>query len=419
MIKDTILIAEDAHFMVSVLKKRLQKEFSFKIICVDTMAEAINTADTLGERIFVSILSLTLPDAPDGEVVDAMVARGVPSIVFSGRFEADIRDRMLQKRVVDYIPKEGDSSLNYLFSLLHRISSNKNMTALIVDDSTTSQKHFSIILSQMMISCVAVNSAAEALKLIAEEPERFKLLLVDFHMPETNGLELIHALHKVTNVDNLAIIGISGVNNHFLTAHFLKAGASDFLYKSSSYEEFVCRISLALNKLDQIALLESAATTDFLTKLNNRRSLFEVGKILWGHAKREHASHFSVCMLDIDHFKQINDTHGHDAGDIVLREIANVIKQSFRDSDLVVRYGGEEFCIVLQQVSPKDTTELMNQLRLKIEQMEISVLHEQLKVTVSIGICHELHGSLEEMISAADHSLYQAKAQGRNQVCTL
>jgi len=397
-----------------MLEKRLREEFSFEVRIATSKAEALTIAESEGENIFISLMNLTLPDAPDGEAVDAIIELGIPTIVFSGRFESQIRTRMLQKRVVDYIPKVGRRSLDYLMQLLHRLLANTQIEALIVDDSATSRTHFSNLLSQMLIPNVCVNDAKEAIATISKDPYRYSLLLIDFHMQDTTGLELVHELQNITDTDRMAIIGISGVNDHFLTAQFLKAGSTDFLYKSSSYEEFLCRISQALKNLDHVKALEEAASTDYLTKLKNRRSLFDIGNMLWKQSNRELQPKLHVAMIDMDHFKNINDQHGHEFGDLTLVRMANLLKESFRTSDLIVRYGGEEFCVLLCQSTPEQTQLLMENFRAKVAAQTFQIMNVQIPVTISIGICTEQQSALEDMINLADQRLYAAKAKGRN-----
>lgn len=179
---------------------------------------------------------------------------------------------------------------------------------------------------------------------------------------------------------------------------------------------FASKISIALANVihyQKMISAEEAATTDFLTGLNNRRQLLRLGIPLLAGAHRS-ATPLAVAMLDIDHFKQVNDTYGHDAGDVVLKQIGFLLKERFRRSDIVARYGGEEFCILAPQLESYQAFELFDEFRYALATQAIEVQGHSLAITVSIGVTTVLCDSLDEMISQADNLLYDAKQAGRN-----
>lgn len=179
---------------------------------------------------------------------------------------------------------------------------------------------------------------------------------------------------------------------------------------------FASKISIALANVihyQKMISAEEAATTDFLTGLNNRRQLLRLGIPLLAGAHRNGTS-LAVAMLDIDHFKQVNDTYGHDAGDVVLKHIGTLLKERFRRSDIVARYGGEEFCILAPQLELEQAFELFDEFRYALAMQTVEALKFPLTITVSIGVTTVLCDSLDEMISQADDLLYSAKQAGRN-----
>ena len=183
-------------------------------------------------------------------------------------------------------------------------------------------------------------------------------------------------------------------------------------------EVFAAKIAIALaNALNYQKMIsaEVAATTDFLTGLNNRRQLLRLGIPLLAGACRGGAP-LAVAMLDIDHFKKINDTWGHDAGDEVLKALAAQLKVRFRTSDVIARFGGEEFCIVAPNLDAAAAFVLFDGFRQSLQAMSVTVGTAQLSVTVSIGISTLVNESIDTMISAADALLYKAKQGGRNRV---
>jgi len=183
-------------------------------------------------------------------------------------------------------------------------------------------------------------------------------------------------------------------------------------------EVFTSKISIALaNALNyqKRTSAEAASTTDFLTGLNNRRQLLRIGVPLISSAHRTHTP-IAVAMIDIDHFKRINDTWGHDAGDEVLRLVGALLQERFRSSDVIARFGGEEFCVIASNLSPQAAYDLFDAFRLTLAKKIIAIGNTTVSVTVSIGITTMLEDNLDAMIVAADRLLYQAKHDGRNRV---
>ena len=181
---------------------------------------------------------------------------------------------------------------------------------------------------------------------------------------------------------------------------------------------FTEKISIALaNALTHQKMItaEQAATTDFLTGLNNRRQLLRLGVPLLAGAVR-HGTPLAVAMLDIDYFKRINDTWGHDAGDEVLARIGQLLQTGFRSSDVVARFGGEEFCVIAPGLSPDDAFALFDAFRDRLAQETFAFDGESVAITISIGISNTVVDNIDAMIAAADAELYRAKEQGRNQV---
>lgn len=183
-------------------------------------------------------------------------------------------------------------------------------------------------------------------------------------------------------------------------------------------EVFASKISIALaNALNYQKRIsaEASATTDFLTGLNNRRQLLRIGVPLVSSAYRMNTQ-IAVAMIDIDHFKHINDTWGHDAGDEVLQIVGALLHERFRSSDIVARYGGEEFCVIASNLSSTAAFDLFDEFRKTLEKTGISIGDTKASITVSIGITTKVTDHVDTMISAADHLLYQAKHEGRNRV---
>ncbi len=175
------------------------------------------------------------------------------------------------------------------------------------------------------------------------------------------------------------------------------------------------QIATALERARLLQEVQSLALTDPLTGLHNRRSLFELGRMEFARARRMNRT-FCCMMLDLDHFKQVNDTYGHPVGDQVLKEFARRCKSSVREIDLVGRYGGEELVILLPEADREPAMQIAERLRTSIAAKPFKVLDGEITITVSIGIAekNESTPQLETLIACADQAMYCAKHRGRN-----
>ena len=160
------------------------------------------------------------------------------------------------------------------------------------------------------------------------------------------------------------------------------------------------------------------ATLDSLTGLPNRRSFDLLAAQALTEAQRDNAP-LVALLIDLDHFKVLNDTHGHLAGDEVLRQFANVLQSSLRQSDILCRWGGEEFIVLLREAEGRQAIEVAEKIRRRTEQLIFSYADKPLRLTVSIGLSGlQPDDTLHSLLTRADHALYRAKQGGRNRVCS-
>lgn len=255
----------------------------------------------------------------------------------------------------------------------------------------------------------------EALEMLDIYPE-IKLVITDYDMPKMDGFRLCQKIRTKFSREDLAIIGISSNKDHGIGARFIKNGANDFLTKQSYLmEEFYSRVNHSIETIDLYRKIKETAIKDFLTGLYNRRYFFDTGKTLFTRSKREQVS--VVCaMIDIDFFKNINDTYGHDVGDVVIQQIATLINDKMRTIDIVARFGGEEFCVLAANMDALDAQKTFTDLchHIKTTPIFFDDNNKQLHVSVSIGVCTEKTETLEQMTTLADKYLYMAKKSGRN-----
>jgi diguanylate cyclase (GGDEF)-like protein len=407
-----ILVVEDSRFFSTLIEKTIRRDLGFEVVLAATFEEAKQAIER--ETFFLSLLDLQLPDALDGEVVDFVTAKGIPVIVFSGMYSDEMRERILSKNVIDYVVKDSPSSLSYLVSVVRRVHKNQGVKVMVVDDSSTVRKYISNLLASYQLQVLGAADGKAALDLLAENKD-VKLIITDFHMPEMDGFELTKKVRDQFSKDHLAIIGLSSADSSTLSARFLKAGANDFINKTFVPEEFFCRVSQNLDTIEHIEALRDAATKDPLTGLFNRRVLFDVGPSLVASRARDQIT-LTTVIMDADHFKAVNDTYGHDAGDQVLRTLAKVLSEHSRECDMMTRFGGEEFCLLFVNMDANQVEAHLEKIRAAVEAMPSQSGDDTIRITVSMGATIKPHDTLEAMISEADEMLYEAKSSGRNRV---
>lgn len=367
-----------------------------------------------GQEFLCAVLDLNLPDAPHGEVVDLVQQYDIPVIVLTGSLDSAVKQTMDAKLIVDYVIKRNMNELEYVASLVENIYKNQFTKVIVVDDSSSFRSYLSMLLTHLRYIILTASDGVEALNIIAEHPD-ITLVITDYNMPKMNGLALIEEIRRDYKREEMGILGMSVAKDSELTVQLLKTGANDYMTKPIMVDEFYCRVSQSVNMVRNVRIIKESSTTDYLTKISNRRSLFDLGNVLYANARRE-TLNIAVAMIDADYFKRINDNFGHDAGDKVLVSLAATLKKAVRTTDVVARFGGEEFVCVTVVKHTEDALEVFERLRSEVEQNIIDFNDQQLKVTISIGVTTELGDSFEEMINRADKTLYRAKSEGRNRV---
>ena len=283
---------------------------------------------------------------------------------------------------------------------------------LVVDDEEVICTLFAAMLSQYgCYQVVTTTEGREVMNILRREP--FDVVLLDMRMPVITGTDLLRQIMQVW--EELPVIIVTGHGSIESAVESLQAGAADFVTKPVPATVLHIRIQKVLEHTRTRRL----ASTDGPTELYNHRTFRERLTQEVDRANR-YGRPLSLLMVDVDHFKVYNDTYGHPQGDVVLQEIARLLREISRTSDTVARYGGEEFALILPETDRASAEKLGNRLR---EQVACHPFlgAERLpagELTISVGVAtHTLAGAKEALLHAADAALYTAKRTGRNRVC--
>lgn len=409
-----VLLVEDSRAFARMAAHAVETRLGLPVSVATTLAEAGRILDDLGSERVLVVTGLSLADGHDVDVVRFFTERGLPVVVVTGTFDADIRTNILAMPVVDYLLKDSPTCLEHLVDLVRRLERNRAYTALVVDDSRATRQQVAGLLALHRFHVLEAADGADGLRLVNAHPE-IRLVVTDFAMPNMDGIEMVQRIRQHRPKDQLAIVGVSGSDSFtskgLLSARFLKNGANDFLTKPFEREEFHCRIEQNVSQLETMERLRDMATKDFLTGLANRRHFFAQAEPLFAKG-----TPLTAAMMDIDFFKKINDSHGHDAGDAVLKAVAKALAQRVRAGDLVARFGGEEFCVLARNLPPVEATLFFEGVRTAIEALEIPGPTGRIPVTLSMGVATTPAATIDALLNQADQALYRAKTGGRNRV---
>lgn len=308
------------------------------------------------------------------------------------------------------------------------MKSNK-MHVLVVDDNPQNLKVLGNVLKESKdYSLAFAMSGEEALeytkKIIPD------MILLDVMMPGMNGFEVCEKLAACPETEDVPVIFITAKSEPEDIVKGFNVGGVDYVTKPFNEAELLVRINTHMELKQARDLLEEKnkelteaydkiehlALTDMLTGIANRRN---ITNLMGKEASRStrNGSNFSLIMCDIDFFKNVNDTYGHDTGDYVLKRVAEIIQLSIRQQDIVARWGGEEFLIVLPETGMEPASSVAEKLRSTIESEKMEFGDHSFKVTMTFGVAiYEKELGIEKSIKKADDALYEGKQTGRNKV---
>ena len=270
---------------------------------------------------------------------------------------------------------------------------------------TSPLEHFSIE--------VASTASAAAARL---DQGGIDLILLDLMLPDSDGFDTVFNLHK--SFPNVPVVVLTGIDDEEIGLRAIQCGAHDYVPKGMLDGQLLFRaIRFAVARQKRIKAFQEEAHTDSLTGMCNRRAFDAEIERRLAESKRFRRP-LSIIVMDIDHFKSINDNHGHRAGDHALLHLAQEIRSNLRKTDIPTRFGGDEFAVLLPDTELGEATMVMNRLVTRIADLRLQFEDENLAVTVSAGVA-QVSDSYERdvLIQQADAALYAAKRAGRNRGC--
>jgi two-component system cell cycle response regulator len=444
-----ILVVDDIPANVKLLEARLLAEY-FDVLTAENGYECLDICSKVS--VDVILLDIMMPGMDGFEVCERLKANPktshIPVVMVTALDQPADRVRGLRAGADDFLTKPvNDMQLMARVKSLVRLKMlsdelrlraetartiGTDMSApredepgniLLVDGRANSQERISKALKPVA-DVTAMNDPQAAIFEAAEGS--YDLIIVNSNFEDYDPLRLCSQIRSLERSRFIPILLVVDAGGEAMVVRALELGVNDYILRPVDPNELLVRALTQLRrKRYNDRLRESVnqtielAVTDALTGLNNRRYLDKHLKLLFDRAIARGRT-LSVCITDIDRFKSVNDTYGHDAGDEVLKEFAARVRSTVRGADLACRFGGEEFVVVMPDTSPETAAAIAERLRFVVENQPF-VLRQSgtaLNITASLGICSTAHGvaSAEDLLRQADRALYEAKHGGRNRV---
>jgi diguanylate cyclase (GGDEF)-like protein len=363
------------------------------------------------------IMDIMFPDddsAGTKVLIELRANHGVrfPAVFISGRSDFDARLHAIRAGGEAYFPKPVKAmDMATALDLLTQQTKPEPFRVLVVDDESEIGQYHRLILDHAGIVTRLEHEPEDVLKAVSEfQPD---LVLMDMYMPKCSGHEVAKLIRQIPDFVSLPIVFLSSETDRQKQFSAMNVGAEGFLTKPILPENLVTEVAL---RAERMRTLRALMAHDSLTGLYNHTTTTQLLENAIVSARRQN-SPLSFAMIDLDHFKLINDTYGHPVGDQVLLALARVLQQRLRNSDLVGRYGGEEFAVILIDLTQDKALQIMDQLRQDFSKVVFTAGDAKFSCTFSCGVASFPQlDDMETLREAADKAMYQAKHAGRNRV---
>jgi diguanylate cyclase (GGDEF)-like protein len=362
------------------------------------------------------MLDLFVPDYSEPWVFNLskqLSEKNIKVFILSEKNDFDYRLSAVRACATSYVLKPVDVPV-----LVNTIRSELNINPvrppyiLLVDDQSSILDYYSYVLTASGMKVDTSNNPLDVLDRM--EKQRPDLIVLDINMPVVRGPELAAVIRQFSEYQSIPILFFSGDTQSEQKTELLEIGSDDLLQKGMPIAELVRQIK---SRVERAKILSSFMYEDSLTGLLNHAQIQLAAEKHFSMAKR-YKRKTCIAMLDLDNFKSINDTWGHQTGDKVIKAFAQLCQQRLRISDIIGRYGGEEFMLVLPETSIADAGNVINELRKAFYNLEFIENEQTFRVSFSTGIAESTFSeSVTEQIQKADEALYQAKKTGKNKVC--
>ncbi|MBC3861834.1 diguanylate cyclase [Undibacterium jejuense] len=407
------LVDEDSEQQLAITTQL--EHFGYEVVCIAQLKDLAVAVAT--RRPDVIVIELSFPEGKISGVdeikkIEQLQRLRIPTIFVSKSSSFESRLIAVRAHGDGYFTKPLD-----VVAVTERIDNilqhgdNKGYRILIVDDDTVTSKFYGTILRDAGMNVRLLSDPTQILSVMTDfRPE---LLLLDIYMPVCSGVELSHLIRQDNSYVDVPIVFLSSEVDLDKQLEAVRAGADDFITKPVSPEYLISSLS---TRAERYRSLRALIMRDGLTSLLNHTAIKEqlASEIL--QAGRN-GSHLALAMIDLDYFKQVNDNYGHATGDQVLRTLARLLRQRLRRSDIVGRYGGEEFAIIFPDTTASTARKVLDQVRVAFAKIRQHSEDVEFSVTFSGGVADlAATTDADQLFDVADSAMYVSKQSGRNRI---
>ena len=408
--KNKIFIIDDSKSFSKLMTIRIKNDLGLESITASSFEEAKLILEKERSSIFLALVDLNVVDAKGTEHIDYMLDHKVPVIVITGELNDEIRNKILEKNIIDYIFKSKKEDMDYVIKLLKQVIRNSETKVVVADDSPLFRKLTGDLLRLQMFKVLEAKNGLDCLNIVEENPD-IKLVLTDYNMKEMDGFELTLRLREKYSKDSLIIISISGNDTKNISSKFIKIGVNDFITKPFTKEEFACRINMNMDALESIERIKDLSNRDFLTNLYNRKFFLEKSNSILAAGKQS-----ALAIFILDHFKKLNNEYGDETGDMVLKSLGIIAKEHFSKSHFLFRLEGKKFAVLIPSITKEDATLLFENFCSKVSSIPLNVNGNRIEITISVGLSISEESNPSLRIKDAEELLSEARNTGRNRV---
>ena len=405
--KHKILVVDDSKTISMGLKHTIEQQLGLNVVTAASMKECADLLLKHKGKFDLALLDRGLPDAPNGEIVTFVNKFKIPSLLLTGTKLQKDDEIFRNSNLIDYILKNGSYAIDYSVSVVKRFILNSKVEVLVIDDSKTFALKMQTLCKKYNLSTIVSYRAKEALDILKQRPN-IKLVLVDYNMPEMDGLEFTMEARKIYKKDEIAIIALSGMSEKEIVASFLKYGANDFLYKDFSNEEFFARVNSNIEVLELFSATQDKAKKDYLTGLFNKEYFFNAGEEVYERAKIKNEL-LAVIIIEINEFEVINESYGHEVGDEANIHLANLLLKYINKDSIIARFGNGQFVILYKNRAYAEIHQTFDEIKDIIKNSSFEFNNSEYNYKVNIAANIDFDNTLEYMVDLADETLENIK----------
>ena len=409
-----VFIVEEDHLLIRTLSLQL-RYFGYLVRPFTSLAELREGAKNIMPSVIIINMTFRGADSPEARTISEIrneLMGNVPVVFISSSPDFDMRLQAVRAGAEAYFVKP--VNITALIDKLDSLISGMTVEPyriLVIDDDAELSAYYSLILTQAGMITEVANDLVKIVSQISEfNPD---LILMDMYMPVCNGIELSKVIRQMDEFVSIPIVFLSSEMNIKKQLTAMDTGGDDFLTKPIKPDHLISSIS---QRAERMRIIRSFMNCDSLTGLLNHTKIKEQLDIAVEKARRRNGK-LCFAMIDIDRFKTVNDTYGHPAGDRVIKSLSNLLRQRLRRTDIIGRYGGEEFAVILEDTEADKARIILDEIRANFSGIKLQSDGKEFYSTFSCGIAAFPQCPDENFLaSTADKALYEAKDSGRNRV---